>query len=79
MVLHEGAVAEMPTGEGKTLAAVLAAYLNALPALLPASAGSIRADGVAAAMTAAGGCVHVVTVNDYLAARDAAWVGRVYR
>jgi hypothetical protein len=49
MVLHEGAVAEMRTGEGKTLTATLAAYLNALP----------------------GGGVHIVTVNDYLAARDA--------
>jgi hypothetical protein len=51
MVLHEGAVAEMRTGEGKTLTATLAAYLNALP----------------------GGGVHVVTVNDYLATRDAKW------
>jgi preprotein translocase subunit SecA len=56
-VLHEGAIAEMRTGEGKTLVATLAAYLNALP----------------------GGGVHVVTVNDYLASRDAAWMGRVYR
>ena len=56
-VLHEGGIAEMRTGEGKTLVATLAAYLNALP----------------------GGGVHVVTVNDYLAARDAAWMGRVYR
>ena len=51
MVLHDGQIAEMATGEGKTLAATLPAYLNALT----------------------GGCVHVVTVNDYLAARDAAW------
>lgn len=56
-VLHEGAVAEMGTGEGKTLVAVLAAFLNALP----------------------GGGVHVVTVNDYLAQRDAKWMGRIYR
>jgi preprotein translocase subunit SecA len=56
MVLHEGAIAEMRTGEGKTLVATLAAYLNAL----------------------AGRGVHVVTVNDYLARRDAEWMGRVY-
>ena len=57
MVLHEGAIAEMKTGEGKTLVATLAAYLNAL----------------------AGKGVHVVTVNDYLARRDAEWMGRIYR
>src|SRR5207245_9656554 len=57
MVLHEGDIAEMRTGEGKTLTATLAVYLNAL----------------------AGKGVHVVTVNDYLAARDAEWMGRVYR
>ncbi|MBY6240721.1 preprotein translocase subunit SecA [Methylosinus sp. Sm6] len=57
MVLHEGAIAEMRTGEGKTLVATLAVYLNAL----------------------AGRGVHVVTVNDYLARRDAEWMGRVYR
>ncbi len=56
MVLHEGAIAEMRTGEGKTLVATLAAYLNAL----------------------AGKGVHVVTVNDYLARRDAEWMGRIY-
>ena len=56
MVLHSGRIAEMRTGEGKTLVATLAAYLNALP----------------------GTGVHVVTVNDYLARRDAAWMGRVY-
>ncbi|MGI3900309.1 MAG: preprotein translocase subunit SecA [Janthinobacterium lividum] len=56
MVLHEGGIAEMRTGEGKTLVATLATYLNALP-----SKG-----------------VHVVTVNDYLARRDAEWMGRVY-
>ena len=55
-VLHQGNVAEMKTGEGKTLVATLAAYLNALE----------------------GGGVHVVTVNDYLARRDAAWMGKVY-
>jgi preprotein translocase subunit SecA len=57
MVLHEGAIAEMRTGEGKTLVATLAAYLNALPAT----------------------GVHVITVNDYLATRDAEWMGRVYK
>ncbi len=56
MVLHQGKIAEMRTGEGKTLVATLAAYLNALP----------------------GKGVHVVTVNDYLARRDAEWMGRVY-
>ena len=56
MVLHEGAVAEMKTGEGKTLVATLAVYLNAL--------------------TEKG--VHVVTVNDYLAQRDAGWMAQVY-
>jgi len=57
MVLHDGRIAEMRTGEGKTLTATLAVYLNAL----------------------AGKGVHVVTVNDYLAARDAEWMGRVYQ
>ncbi|MFN3912372.1 preprotein translocase subunit SecA [Hyphomonas sp.] len=56
MVLHSGAIAEMRTGEGKTLVATLAAYLNAL-------------DGKG---------VHVITVNDYLARRDAEWMGRIY-
>ncbi len=56
MVLHEGRIAEMKTGEGKTLVATLAVYLNAL----------------------AGKGVHVVTVNDYLARRDAAWMGQIY-
>jgi preprotein translocase subunit SecA len=56
MVLHNGDIAEMRTGEGKTLVATLAAYLNALP-----ETG-----------------VHVVTVNDYLAERDAIWMGQVY-
>jgi preprotein translocase subunit SecA len=54
--LHEGRIAEMKTGEGKTLAATLPVYLNAL----------------------AGRGVHVVTVNDYLARRDAEWMGRIY-
>jgi preprotein translocase subunit SecA len=57
MVLHEGRVAEMKTGEGKTLVSTLAIYLNALP---PAAQ------------------VHLVTVNDYLARRDASWMGQVY-
>jgi len=57
MVLHEGKIAEMKTGEGKTLVATLPVYLNALT----------------------GKGVHVVTVNDYLAQRDAEWMGRVYR
>jgi preprotein translocase subunit SecA len=57
MVLHSGKIAEMKTGEGKTLVATLAVYLNAL----------------------AGKGVHVVTVNDYLAQRDSAWMGQVYR
>ncbi len=57
IVLHQGKIAEMKTGEGKTLVATLAAYLNAL----------------------GGSGVHVVTVNDYLARRDAEWMGRIYR
>src|SRR3989454_8507781 len=57
MVLHQGKIAEMKTGEGKTLVATLAAYLNALT----------------------GKGVHVVTVNDYLARRDAIWMGPIYR
>jgi preprotein translocase subunit SecA len=56
MVLNDGKIAEMRTGEGKTLVATLSAYLNALP----------------------GKGVHVVTVNDYLARRDAAWMGQIY-
>ncbi|KAG5031420.1 hypothetical protein AAZX31_06G111900 [Glycine max] len=56
-VLHDGSIAEMKTGEGKTLVSTLAAYLNAL-----------TSEGV-----------HVVTVNDYLAQRDAEWMGRVHR
>ena len=57
IVLHQGRIAEMRTGEGKTLVATLPAYLNALP----------------------GRGVHVVTVNDYLAKRDAEWIGKIYR
>jgi len=56
VTLHNGKIAEMKTGEGKTLVATLATYLNALP----------------------GKGVHVVTVNDYLARRDAEWMGRIY-
>ena len=57
MVLHSGRIAEMATGEGKTLVATFPAYLNAL----------------------SGRGVHVVTVNDYLAARDSEWMGEIYR
>src|SRR5207248_1414289 len=57
IVLHEGKIAEMKTGEGKTLAAVPALYLNAL----------------------SGRGVHLDTVNDYLAGRDAEWMGPIYR
>jgi len=56
MVLNDGKISEMKTGEGKTLVATLSAYLNALP----------------------GKGVHVVTVNDYLAKRDSAWMGQIY-
>jgi preprotein translocase subunit SecA len=56
IVLHKGNIAEMRTGEGKTLVATLAAYLNAIP----------------------GKGVHVITVNDYLAQRDSAWMGKLY-
>ncbi|HMA85892.1 MAG TPA: preprotein translocase subunit SecA [Desulfosalsimonadaceae bacterium] len=57
VVLHEGCIAEMKTGEGKTLVAPLAAYLNAIT----------------------GKGVHIVTVNDYLASRDAEWMGNIYK
>src|SRR5213078_4199766 len=57
IALHRGEIAEMKTGEGKTLVATAAVYLNALE----------------------GKGVHVITVNDYLASRDAEWMGRVYR
>ncbi len=57
MVLHDGKISEMRTGEGKTLVATLPAYLNAL----------------------SGRGVHIVTVNDYLASRDAEWMGKIYR
>ena len=57
LVIHEGDVAEMKTGEGKTLTATMAVYLNALT----------------------GKGVHVVTVNEYLANRDAEWMGEIYR
>src|SRR3954468_2054179 len=56
MVLHDGKIAEMKTGEGKTLVATLPAYLNALT----------------------GKGVHIVTVNDYLASRDAEWMSKIY-
>ncbi len=57
MILHEGKIAEMKTGEGKTLVATLPVYLNAI----------------------SGRGVHVVTVNDYLAKRDAEWMGQIYK
>src|SRR5207245_9332884 len=57
LVLHQGKIGEMRTGEGKTLVATLPAYLNALT----------------------GRGVHVITVNDYLASRDAEWMGQIYR
>src|SRR3954454_919912 len=57
ITLHRGKIAEMKTGEGKTLVATLPTYLNALP----------------------GKGVHIVTVNDYLARRDAEWMGRIYK
>src|SRR5437763_9493054 len=57
MILHEGRISEMKTGEGKTLVATLPVYLNAI----------------------AGKGVHVVTVNDYLARRDAEWMGQIYK
>ena len=57
IVLHQGKITEMRTGEGKTLVATLAAYLNAL----------------------SGGSVHVITVNDYLAKRDAEWMAPLYQ
>ena len=57
VVLHEGKIVEMATGEGKTLVATLSAYLNAL----------------------SGKGVHIVTVNDFLAKRDSAWMGEVYK
>src|SRR5437667_7438550 len=57
MVLHSGKIAEMKTGEGKTLVATLPVYLNALT----------------------GKSVHIVTVNDYLARRDAEWMGKIYK
>ena len=57
IAMHKGDIAEMKTGEGKTLTATLAVYLNALP----------------------GKGVHVITVNEYLAGRDADWMGRIYR
>ena len=57
IALHQGRIAEMRTGEGKTLVATLPSYLNAL----------------------AGRGVHVITVNDYLASRDAEWMGRIHK
>lgn len=85
MVLHEGQIAEMSTGEGKTLVAVLAAYLNALPGTLTnppvfiSNGGSSGSSGPGTPQRPHTAGVHVVTVNDYLAARDAEWMGKVYR
>jgi len=72
VALHQGKIAQMATGEGKTLTATLAAYLNAIPraAGLPAEAS------VKAGQKDAG--VHIVTVNDYLARRDTVWMGQIY-
>jgi preprotein translocase subunit SecA len=66
MILHEGNIAEMVTGEGKTLVATLPAYLNALKVVHHDDEGNPR------------GSVHVVTVNDYLARRDMEWMGPIY-
>src|SRR4051794_11161563 len=66
MILHEGNIAEMVTGEGKTLVATLPAYLNALQPITTDDDGHPR------------GSVHVVTVNDYLARRDMEWMGPLY-
>jgi preprotein translocase subunit SecA len=69
MILHEGNIAEMVTGEGKTLVATLPAYLNALEVVHHVDVdGEIRPRG----------SVHVVTVNDYLARRDMEWMGPLY-
>jgi len=62
VALHQGKIAQMATGEGKTLTATLSAYLNAIPH----SAGDNKAT------------VHIVTVNDYLARRDTVWMGQIY-
>ncbi|MBI4919989.1 preprotein translocase subunit SecA [Candidatus Azambacteria bacterium] len=62
IALHQGKIAQMATGEGKTLTATLPAYLNAIPH----SAGDNKAS------------VHIITVNDYLARRDAVWMGQIY-
>jgi len=66
IVLHRGSIAEMVTGEGKTLVATLPAYLNALVPIQKDAEGNLR------------GSVHVVTVNDYLARRDMEWMGALY-
>lgn len=66
VILHEGNIAEMVTGEGKTLVATLPAYLNALQVVTHDDQGNPH------------GSVHVVTVNDYLARRDMEWMGPIY-
>ena len=63
IALHQGKIAQMATGEGKTLTATLSAYLNAIPH----SAGDKKAT------------VHIITVNDYLARRDTVWMGQIYQ
>ncbi|HTD09280.1 MAG TPA: preprotein translocase subunit SecA [Solirubrobacteraceae bacterium] len=76
MALHEGQIAEMKTGEGKTLTATLAVVLNSLAVREPSSEGS-GVDGSETAAPERRG-VHVVTVNDYLARRDAEWMSPIY-
>ena len=66
IILHQGRIAEMKTGEGKTLVSTLPAYLNAV-STLPAYLNALEGKGV-----------HIVTVNDYLAHRDAEWMGKVH-
>lgn len=75
MVLHEGQVAEMSTGEGKTLVATLPVYLNSLRG----SSLTTNDDDEEGTAAGRGSGVHVVTVNDYLAVRDASLMGKVYR
>ncbi len=87
MALHEGCIAEMKTGEGKTLTATLAVVLNSIAVREPGAAASSEGEGPvstngASANGAGGGPprkgVHVVTVNDYLARRDAEWMKPIY-
>jgi preprotein translocase subunit SecA len=90
MALHDGCIAEMKTGEGKTLAATLAVALNSLPQKGETASPEVQdssehaadeasGDGAAPPTASeAGQAVHVVTVNDYLARRDAEWMGPIY-